>query len=464
METKDALEITRDNMRDYGISVAQGRAYPCIFDGLKISYKRAIYGMHLHNKHQTVKVAELSAFALPYHPHPSSVADVIIALGDNGNKVKLMETQGNWGCKSRGIESSAPRYIGGYLSDLAESLVCDAVEYSHFVKGEIEKDEPEALPALVPICFINGLSGIPSGLPILNIPTLNLEDLFDYYINILSHKSLEFTPRKLPRPNLELDIVSEEEVWTNILKTGKGTLKEAPIMDIDNKGVITIYAIPGSKNVESIQKILDKENWSEKVDIRDESTDRICIILEKVPKKQCDMKEVFDTLYSKLQISENFNLSFFDKDKIYVPCSFDKVVKANLQYVMDTHKNYLIHLEENLRKKLRILEIIEDMKASGQIKKLSDMTYDEAKAFICKKYKVADEIASQVLQKPMSYLTKEHLNEIEDLKNQIAEVVNNSNDIYEYLLVKYKSMKKQILSITKNKFLETRFTSDKELW
>ena len=35
MENKDALEITRDNMRDYGIYVAAGRAFGNIRDGLK---------------------------------------------------------------------------------------------------------------------------------------------------------------------------------------------------------------------------------------------------------------------------------------------------------------------------------------------------------------------------------------------------------------------------------------------
>lgn len=92
MDTKDALELTRDNMRDYGKYIAMGRSYPCIYDGLKSSYKRAIYGMYLNNKHQIVKVAELAAFALPYHPHPTSVSGVIVSLGDNANKIKLMNT------------------------------------------------------------------------------------------------------------------------------------------------------------------------------------------------------------------------------------------------------------------------------------------------------------------------------------------------------------------------------------
>ena len=463
MENKDALEITRDNMRDYGIYVAAGRAFGNIRDGLKSSYKRAIYGMHLHNTHKTLKVAELAAFALPYHPHPTSVSQVIIQLGDAGNKLKLMETQGNWGNSSMGVENSAERYIGGYLSDFAEQLMCEAVEYAPKIKGEIEKDEPEALPTFLPICFINGSQGIPSGLPALNVPTINLEELCDYYINILSHKTLDFTPRKLPSPNLELDIISPRSDWDNILKVGKGTLRLAPRMTIE-KGVITIYNAPSNRGVEFIQKILDKANLSEKVDIRDESTYRTLIVLEKVPKKQCNMQDVFELVYNKLQLTESYNMAFFDKDKIYVPCSFDKVVKANLEFLIETHKNYLSHQEESLKRKLTILEIIESMKSSGQIKKLNEMSYDEAKSFISKKYKVDDEISSQVLQKPMSYLTKEHLNEIEDLKNKITDVQNSNRDIFEYLVEKYKGIKKSILSLTKNKFLPTVFVDSAKLW
>ena len=136
--------------------------------------------MYQNNTHKTVKLIDLAAHALPYHPHPSSISGVIVQLGENGNKLKLMETQGNWGDSTKKIEPSADRYIGGYLSTLAESLMCDSVEYGEFVKGEIEKDEPKALPTLLPLCFINGLKGIPSGLPTLNIPTMNIDSLIDY--------------------------------------------------------------------------------------------------------------------------------------------------------------------------------------------------------------------------------------------------------------------------------------------
>ena len=113
IEEKDALEIAQENYTEYSKYVAMGRAYPNIKDGCKSSYKRAIYGMYKDGPRSIVKCAKLASYALPYHPHPSSISGVIIQLGDNGNKLKLMETQGNWGDSSRGIQASAERYIGG---------------------------------------------------------------------------------------------------------------------------------------------------------------------------------------------------------------------------------------------------------------------------------------------------------------------------------------------------------------
>ena len=78
MDKIDSLKLAEDNYKEYSQYIAQGRAYPCIIDGLKSSYKRAIYGMYKNNTHKTVKVAELAAHALPYHPHPTSISGVIV--------------------------------------------------------------------------------------------------------------------------------------------------------------------------------------------------------------------------------------------------------------------------------------------------------------------------------------------------------------------------------------------------
>ena len=357
--TKDALELARENYSSYGRYIAMGRSYPQIYDGCKSSYRRAIYGMWQNKSSKMYKVAELAAHALPYHPHPTSVAGVIIQLGENGNKLKLMDTQGNWGDSSRHIEASAERYISGRLSNLAEHLLCDALEYVEMVPGEINKDEPKALPALLPLCFINGSSGIPSGLPTLNIPTLDLVGMIDYYLEVLSNKDLDFKPKKYPKPNLEIDILSTIDEWNSVMETGKGSIRTAPRMTIDANNVITITGLPKTKNADHIRKIIEKEILLDKIDLRDESAEQIKFVIEKVPHKQCDMKEIFKRLYTKLQSSETYNMAFFDEEKIYVPCSFHKVVKSNLQFLIDTHQNRITKQLEQLKIKLRVLEVIE---------------------------------------------------------------------------------------------------------
>ena len=453
----DGIELAKTNYSTYSVSVARGRAYPQIYDGAKSSYRRAIYGMHENRSAKKVKVAELAAHALPYHPHPTSVAGVFVQLGDGGNKLKLMDTQGNWGDSSRGIEASAERYIEGRLSDLTEHLLCDSIEYAEMVAGEIDKPEPKALPALLPLCFINGSSGIPSGLPTLNIPTLDLVGMIDYYLEVLANKNLDFKPKKYPKPNLEIDILSTIDEWNNVMETGKGSIRTAPRMTIDTNNVITITGLPKTKNGDHIRKIIEKEILLDKIDLRDESADQIKFVIEKVPHKQCDMKEIFKRLYTKLQSSETYNMAFFDEEKIYLPCGFNKVVKANLEYLIETHQNRIAKQLEQLRIKLRVLEIIEEMKKKNSLKSLFDLDSESALTFISTTYNCSEDISSKVLQKPLSYLTKEHDAEIVDLKHDIEELETDKNDIYEFLSRKYKALKKELNGVIKNKFAPTTF-------
>jgi DNA gyrase/topoisomerase IV subunit A len=456
----DALELVRKNYKDYAIYVANGgRAYCGLYDGLKSSYRRALYGIYENKTSKIVKVAELSAHALPYHPHPSSVSGVIIQMGEAGNKLKLFDTQGNWGDSSRGVEASAERYIGGRLSILAEHLLLDSVEYANFVKGEIEKDEPEALPVLLPLCFINGLTGIPTGLPALNIPTIDINGMIDYYIDILSHHDLSYCPKKMPMPNLEIDVISSTKEWENILHTGKGSLKLAPRMTIKNN-IITITALPNNKDIDHIRKIIDKEIAQDKLDIRDESTEKICYVVEKVPKKQCDMQDIYKRLYSKLSTSVSYNMAFYDKDKIYVPCSFNKVVRSNLEYLIEVHQRRLANEIIAAQSRLTVLMIIEGLKKRNLVKSLFELDYDSAVSFLVKHFKCTDNDATKVLQKPISYLTKEHQNEIDELETLIKNLNEATENIYEHLIEKYKNIKKELAPIIKNKFEPTVFVNE----
>lgn len=442
---KDALELASENYREYSLYVASGRSYPCLIDGAKSVQKRVIYSLVKKAPRSIIKVAEAAGYCLDMHPHPTAVPEVIVSLGDNGNKFNFLDKQGNFGHRAKDIEASAPRYIGCRLSDLAIELTCDGIEYCPTITGELDKPEPLALPSLLPICFLNSMSGIPSGLPKLNIPCIDIEGMFDYYIDILKHKDLNYVPKKLPIPNVGVPILSSKADWEETLKTGKGTVRLAPEMTIDKNGTIVITAMPISKTVEHVRKIVEKEILLDKVDLRDESTYETRIVIEKVFKKQCDMKEVFDKLYKKLQTSETYNLAFFDQDHIYVPCSFDAVVKSNLNYLIETHTNRLAHQIKDNKDRLEVLQIIEKLKATDGWKAIFDLSYEDACAFLQKKFKCESETAQAVLRKPISYLTKEHHAEILDLQRLITELEADKSDIFEMLLKKYKAIKPRVL-------------------
>lgn len=137
-------------------------------------------------------------------------------------------------------------------------------------------------------------------------------------------------------------------------------------------------------------------------------------------------------------------MAFYDADNIYVPCGFDRVVKSNIQYLIDTHSNRIIKQLQDLRLKLRVLEIIEDLKAGNRIKKLVEMSTTEAVSYIAKAYKTTEDVASKVFQKPLSYLTKAHVQEIIDLQNEIKALEDDQSDIFEFLIKKYRDIRKDI--------------------
>jgi topoisomerase-4 subunit A len=443
--TKDALELASENYREYSLYISRGRSYPGIVDGAKSVQKRVIYSLYKKAPRSIIKVAEAAGYCLDMHPHPTAVPEVIVSLGDNGNKFNFLDKQGNFGHRAKDIEASAPRYIGCRLSDLAIDLTCDGIEYCPTMTGELDKPEPIALPTLLPLCFLNAMSGIPAGLPKLNIPSLDIEGMFDYYLDILKHKDLNYVPKKLPIPNVGVPILSSKKDWEDVLKTGKGTIRLAPEMSMDKNGNITITALPASKTAEHVRKIIEKEILLDKIDMRDESTYTTQIVIEKVFKKQCDMQEIFDRLYKKLQTSETYNLAFFDQDHIYVPCSFDLVVKSNLNYLIETHTNRLKHQIQDNQEKLEVLQIIEKLKKTNNWKAIFDLTYDDACDYLQTTFKCSPETAQAVLRKPISYLTKEHQQEITDLQKTISELENDQSDIFEMLTKKYKTIKQKVL-------------------
>lgn len=452
----DAVELVTDAYKEYSHYVNTGRAAPNLIDGAKSVYKRLIYGCYKEGPRHKVKSAELCGFPLKYHPHPEGIYKVVCQLADLDCKFPMFETQGLFGGKGTG--PAAPRYTDAMLSDLAIEIYCEAVDYCNYIDGEINYPEPEALPGLLQLCYLEGSYGIPVGARIANIPALNSYELIDYIIKKLEAKDLEYKPRVFPTPNCgEVEIISSKEDWSDIMKTGRGKLTFAPIMYINRDDVITISGLPEGKDMENILKILDKEITLDKIDVRDESDIDTKIVIEKVHRKQCNMQEIFERLYNKLQSSQTYEFMFFRGNKI-IKCGFDYSVTESLKYLLETYKNKLSKELEVLQNKLTILQTIENIKKDGNIKDLVSLDLNQAADYLSKKYKITVDEAKQVLSKPISYLTKEHLQEIESIKAEIKQNKEDTENIYDYMIKKYKNLKSKIKKVMafnyKTKFKE----------
>lgn len=447
--TQDSVSIVSDNYREFSKYVIATRAYPSLTDGCKAVHRRCIHCCYKYLPRHKIKSAEASGKITVLHPHPQSIYGVLVSMASKYDcKFPLYETKGNFG--GLGFPCAAERYTELMLSDLAIKIFEPFADYVDMKPGEMNTDEPVALAALLPLCFLHGSYGIPTGMSTVNIPALNAVDLIKYYIEILKSRDLDSIPNVLVRPNYgNVGIDSTQKEWREVLRNGQGSVRYVPTMEKDNR-TITITGVPDGKNIENIFKALSDEINSEKVDVRDETTDSLRYVIEAQPYKRVDMDDVYKKLMRALSVKESYKFIFADEG-IATFCGLHDAVRTNLEYTMKCCGRKLSSEIQSMQNKLKVLSIIEALKKDdGKLHKFIELSYDEAVGFLQKGYSASVEEAKSVLSKPISYLTKAHDQEIQDLKKAIETAEKSNSDIFGYLLDMYKSLLKDVKQFTKN--------------
>jgi DNA gyrase subunit A len=314
---------------NYAVSVITARALPDVRDGLKPVQRRILYAMysnlHLYPDSKFRKCATIVGEVLgKYHPHgDASSYEAMVRMAQWFSlRYTLVEGHGNFGSLD-GDSPAAYRYTEARLAPLAMELLEEinqgTVDFRPNYDGTTE--EPIVLPAKVPQLLINGCTGIAVGMAT-NIPPHNLEEVCQAAIALIDDKDLQTKDllKFIKGPDFPTggQITNSKKELREIYETGQGGIRLRGEWTTESakgkeKGgdriVITSIAFAVSKAtlVERIAEVIINKKLPMLVDVRDESTDDVRIVLEL--KSGADPALVMSYLYKHTPLEESFHVN-----------------------------------------------------------------------------------------------------------------------------------------------------------
>ena len=323
-------EIAQSRYLNYALSVITSRALPDVRDGLKPVQRRILYTMWQQNisaesKHR--KCAKVVGDVMGnYHPHgDAAIYDALVRLAQPfAMRALLVDGSGNFGSLD-GDPAAAMRYTECRLAPIAarllDELSDDTVPFRPNYDGT--KTEPVVLPARLPNLLINGTTGIAVGMAT-NIPPHNPEEVCQASIRLLDAllDGKQLSSRELCRTVKGPDfptggvIVADAEEIKQAYESGSGTLKVRGTWKLAGQSkagkLVHITSIPYAVNksvlVERIAEVVVSRAMPLLLDVRDVSTDDVCIELEL--KKESDENKVLHYLFKHTPLQTNFALNF----------------------------------------------------------------------------------------------------------------------------------------------------------
>jgi topoisomerase-4 subunit A len=234
-DTQSLADFAERAYLDYAISVVKGRALPDLCDGMKPVQRRILFAMErmgLGNSAKPVKSARVVGDVLgKFHPHgDQSAYDALVRLAqDFSVRYPLIDGQGNFGSRD-GDGAAAMRYTEARLTPFASLLLSEldegTVEFGPNYDGSFE--EPLRLPARLPICLLNGASGIAVGMAT-EIPPHNLREVAQAAVALMEKPSLSLSEllQVLPGPDFPGggQLISSAQEIEAAYASGRGSLK-----------------------------------------------------------------------------------------------------------------------------------------------------------------------------------------------------------------------------------------------
>jgi DNA gyrase subunit A len=319
-------ELAQSRYLNYALSVITSRALPDVRDGMKPVQRRILYTMWQQRltaeaKHR--KCAKVVGDVMGnYHPHgDSAIYDALVRIAQPFSlRVPLVDGSGNFGSLD-GDPPAAMRYTECRLAPVAGEVLGEIGRGTVHFRPNYDgtREEPVVLPTRVPLLLINGASGIAVGMAT-NIPPHNPEEVCSAAIRLLDAlvEDRDLSTRELCRTIKGPDfptggqVTSSPEELKQIYEAGQGSVKLRATWEVgstDKNGTtVVVTSIPYSVNkatlVERIAEVALSRKMPLLLDVKDVSTDDVCI--ELLLKKDADPAKVLAFLFKHTPLQTNF--------------------------------------------------------------------------------------------------------------------------------------------------------------
>ncbi|NNF57944.1 MAG: DNA topoisomerase IV subunit A [Rhodothermaceae bacterium] len=375
VETIPLHETAQERYLNYALSVITSRALPDIRDGLKPVQRRILYAMYTglrltpearHRKSATI-VGEVMG---KYHPHgDTAIYDAMVRMAQPwALRAPLVDGQGNFGSLD-GDSPAAMRYTEARLRPLGAELLSEikknTVHFRPTYDGQLF--EPVVLPAPLPNLLINGASGIAVGMAT-NIPPHNLGEIVDACIALIGSPNarMETLLKHVQGPDFPTGgtILNTPDELRAIYEKGEGPVDLRGTYTLEGKKAIVLTSIPYAMTKgDLIEKIADHIRLGkvpQLVDIRDESTEDVRIVLEL--KRGSDPAAAMAYLFKHTPLQTRFHVNLTclvptHNPEVAAPQKVDlrTALQAFLDFRMETVVRRLQHELEVLEKRIHIL-------------------------------------------------------------------------------------------------------------
>ncbi|MFE8596771.1 DNA gyrase/topoisomerase IV subunit A [Archangium violaceum] len=439
---------------NYALSVITSRALPDVRDGLKPVQRRILYGMwndlNLSHDAKYKKCAQVvGAIMGPYHPHgDTAIYDALVRMAqDFSLRYPLVDGHGNFGSLD-GDAAAAYRYTECRLEKLSEELLNElgqkTVDFRPNYDGT--RTEPIVLPSRVPHLLMNGTTGIAVGMAT-NIPPHHLAELCDALTALVDDSTL--TVKQLLKwvkgPDFPTggEILNSQKELQEIYETGQGSVRlrgEYELEELKRGGQqIVITSIPYTVNkstlVAKFGEIVRERKLPLIVDVRDESTKDVRIVLEL--KKDASHELAMAYLYKNTPLQTNFNVNLTclvpnpDNPEVGTPKRLG--LKEILQYFLDFRlqviKRRIQYQLDELKKRVHILEgfekVYDALDEMIRIIRASEGKQDAAKKLIAR-FKLDEIQVEAILEMKLYKLARLEIlvvqNELKEKRKQIKEL------------------------------------------